>query len=331
MTPPEKSPPASPLPAPAVLAVCTLGPGDLDTLRTAAALAGTDGRLTVMAVIERTAGWEELTRFISAPAVEERLEADARRMLTDLISSLSPRRPTECLVRVGKPFLEVVHQVQDGRHDVVVKTAEDLAGIHRYLFASSDQHLLRKCPCPVWLRRPGPPPDSIAAAVDVDDGPLNRRIIAAAALAARAAAPAGGPPPAVHLLHAWDAPGEGLVRSFAHASGEAGRYVAEVEAHHWKRLQDLADGAATWPEAAGVRLVPRLIRGPARVAVPTAIRDLGAALLVMGTVARTGVPGLIIGNTAEDVLNTVSVSVLAVKPPGYVSPVAPVPDAAAGA
>lgn len=36
---------------------------------------------------------------------------------------------------------------------------------------------------------------------------------------------------------------------------------------------------------------------------------------------RTGVPGLFIGNTAESVLHQVDCSVLALKPPGFVSPV----------
>ena len=43
-------------------------------------------------------------------------------------------------------------------------------------------------------------------------------------------------------------------------------------------------------------------------------------LLVMGTVSRTGVAGLIIGNTAEKVLNKVDCSVLTVKPEGFVTP-----------
>lgn len=43
-------------------------------------------------------------------------------------------------------------------------------------------------------------------------------------------------------------------------------------------------------------------------------------ILVMGTIARTGIPGFMIGNTAEDILNSVDCSVLTVKPPNYVSP-----------
>jgi nucleotide-binding universal stress UspA family protein len=43
---------------------------------------------------------------------------------------------------------------------------------------------------------------------------------------------------------------------------------------------------------------------------------------VLGTVARTGLTGLLMGNTTERILGDVTCSVLAVKPPGFVSPIA---------
>ena len=50
-------------------------------------------------------------------------------------------------------------------------------------------------------------------------------------------------------------------------------------------------------------------------------RRLGVGLIVMGTVARTGLSGLFMGNTAEEILRSVDCSVLAVKPEGFVTPV----------
>jgi nucleotide-binding universal stress UspA family protein len=44
-------------------------------------------------------------------------------------------------------------------------------------------------------------------------------------------------------------------------------------------------------------------------------------LIVMGTVARIGIPGLIIGNTAESIFEQVKCSVLAIKPDGFETPV----------
>jgi hypothetical protein len=55
--------------------------------------------------------------------------------------------------------------------------------------------------------------------------------------------------------------------------------------------------------------------------IPAMIRDIKADLVVMGTVARTGIPGFIVGNTAEMILSQIACAVLAVKPPGFVSPV----------
>ena len=44
-------------------------------------------------------------------------------------------------------------------------------------------------------------------------------------------------------------------------------------------------------------------------------------VVVMGTVARTGIAGLLMGNTAERILQRLHGSVFAVKPPGFESPV----------
>jgi universal stress protein E len=41
----------------------------------------------------------------------------------------------------------------------------------------------------------------------------------------------------------------------------------------------------------------------------------------MGTVCRTGIAGLFIGNTAESILGEVSCSVLTLKPDGFETPV----------
>ena len=55
--------------------------------------------------------------------------------------------------------------------------------------------------------------------------------------------------------------------------------------------------------------------------MPALANEIGAELIVMGTVGRTGIPGFFIGNTAETILNQIDCSVLTVKPHGFVSPV----------
>jgi nucleotide-binding universal stress UspA family protein len=71
------------------------------------------------------------------------------------------------------------------------------------------------------------------------------------------------------------------------------------------------------------QLSPRLHlpNGPAQKMIAASATELKADLVVMGTVARTGIPGFIIGNTAESILDQLDCSVIAVKPRGFVTPV----------
>ena len=63
-----------------------------------------------------------------------------------------------------------------------------------------------------------------------------------------------------------------------------------------------------------------LERGDPGEAIPRYIREQGCDLLVMGTVARSGIPALFIGNTAEDVMQSLRCSMLAIKPDDFKTP-----------
>ncbi len=57
-----------------------------------------------------------------------------------------------------------------------------------------------------------------------------------------------------------------------------------------------------------------LMHGEAAEVIPQFVSGHGTDLLVMGTIGRTGLSGILMGNTAERILNRVECSVLAVKP-----------------
>lgn len=322
---------------PTVLVVCSGEDGDEELLATAADLAQDwDADVAVLAALEPPSEIGRIAHAagVSADDIAGRLAADCRDKVAGLVARTAPDLRATIDVRLGKPFIEIIRQVIARDVDLVLKTAEELTGIHHHLFASTDQHLLRKCPCPVWLRWRGSPRSvkTVLAAVDVDEATvsepetlagLNRRILETAA---RIGAGAGAGA-AVHVLHVWDAPGEGLVRLWSDASDPdqaVQAYVDEARSVHWQSLDRLVEQARGWigPELAErIKLAPLLERGTARAVIPQQAQALKADVLVMGTIARTGVPGFIIGNTAEDVLNSVDCSVVTVKPPDYVSPV----------
>jgi nucleotide-binding universal stress UspA family protein len=129
----------------------------------------------------------------------------------------------------------------------------------------------------------------------------------------------------LHTIHAWDALDETTVRLWSDNQDEVAlQYVEGVRLRHQKGLEDLQKRSrAQAGEDAYELLSPRfnLQRGDAIHVIPESARQLHADLVVMGTVARTGISGFFIGNTAEAILEQVQCSVLAIKPPGFISPV----------
>lgn len=218
----------------------------------------------------------------------------------------------ETLTTTGSPSLTIIEQVLRADHDLVVVTSdeddEDQATINR---------LLRKCPCPVWVIRPTRARvQRVLAAVNPDptEAELNRSIIE---LAETMTELYDGE---LHLVHAWELYGEATMRhsAFVHTpEAEVDALVRKEEEINRAALGELISSAGLADKPWQIHLH----KGTAAQVVPKVVSRHRINLLIMGTVARTGVSGLIIGNTAESVLNNVSCSVIAMKPPGFVTPV----------
>ncbi|MGC1952231.1 MAG: universal stress protein [Gammaproteobacteria bacterium] len=253
-----------------------------------------------------------------------------RKELESLVAPYKRRRNIEIDVLVGPMFLEVIRAVLRNKHDLLIKPAENPNFIER-LFGSDDMHLLRRCPCPVWLTRPDEKSNygCILAAVDFNldmpdtsdtvDQNLNQQILAlASSLALSDFA-------ALHLVHVWDAPAEMMVRAWSDNPNEAGMtYVEGERSRHESALNRFHNQLRHQiGKEAYDHLSPQfhLRRGAASTVIPETAKQLQADLVVMGTVARTGIAGLLIGNTAEAILEQLQCSVLAVKPLGFVSPI----------
>lgn len=180
-------------------------------------------------------------------------------------------------------------------------------------------HLLRKCPCPVWIDRPdcAHPYQTILAAVDpighAGEG-INRLIMdLATALAERVQA-------RLQLVHVWSLEGESRLSSGHGRISETELHLLleESERRHRNGLNRLLNDYGMAARDENVHL----LKGDAAERIAGLARELSADLIVMGTVGRSGVSGLFIGNTAEDVLLTIHASVLTVKPENFVSPIA---------
>ncbi|UZE96144.1 universal stress protein [Alkalimarinus alittae] len=70
----------------------------------------------------------------------------------------------------GKRYIEIIRLVQSKGYDLVIKEADDIDWLD-HLLGRDDMHLLRKCPCPIWLMKQDEKLEykQIIAAVDLED------------------------------------------------------------------------------------------------------------------------------------------------------------------
>jgi len=248
------------------------------------------------------------------PGHAERLLAEARREHLEALAASVKDVPLEVEVLTGRPAQAIIAETVAGGFDLVVRShARDLAAKPRALGAI-DMQLFRACPCTVWAVGPGArqAPSRIVAAIDAnpheaEEQQLNARIVGTAAQMAQAGQ--------LIVFQAWNAFAADMLRT---------RYSEEEFAAYVKAAQDSARGNVddflrTVPLPANARV--ELREGTPEDVLPAFVVSDGVDLVVMGTVARTGIAGLIMGNTAERLLQRLTCSVMAVKPEGFQPPV----------
>lgn len=242
--------------------------------------------------------------------------------LRHLVDNTGAGADIDMRVLEGEPFIEVIrHVLGHGNDLVVLGDPEPEKGTVPGVSAGV-MHVLRKCPVPVWvMRAPLAQPLRILALVDPDPTDVDRHGLNDLVLElARSLSQREGAE--LHVGHAWNLASESTLRNSPYVrlpDDVVDLMVASTEAAHREALGALVARHRLEEIGARVHTVP----GEARQVLPDLAVELRAGLIVMGTVARTGLAGLIMGNTAESILRSVSCSVLAVKPEGFVSPIRP--------
>ena len=195
--------------------------------------------------------------------------------------------------------------------DLIVRAAKGARSLSQGPLGASAQQLLRRPPCPVWLVKgeQTTPLKLIVAAVDAspDDQPhaqLNRRIIQTAMELAKKE------DSRLLIVYAWNL------------------FSAEMLSHRLppREYQVLMDANRKQHSESFQALLGefdldlnspqvRLLEGEPSTCIPDVCTEEQADLLVCGTVARQGIADLLLGNTAERILNRVDCSSLAITPP----------------
>lgn len=263
------------------------------------------GRLRVVGFAYEPAAAEPgVLSATAAAALQRALLADKRRWLKRHLAALLPGGGSRIEAVWAADLVDwVVEAVPREGIDLVVKAGHRSETL---FYTPTDWQLLRRCPVPVLIA--GPRPRSrrnrcILAAIDAGSTDpvqtaLNRKVLAAAAdlgalLGAR-----------VHAAHvvavstvARDLDLVDLDALERRARAKLGPMLAALAGEHGIPAENVVVKAGP-PD----RLLPRIAA------------RLGADIVVMGTVGRTGAAGKLLGNTAERVLHRLRTSLLAVRP-----------------
>jgi|UPI000366B4D6 nucleotide-binding universal stress UspA family protein len=237
-------------------------------------------------------------------ALMNKVQVERKAHLEHLIAMYQQDVNVSTEIFFGAPFQETILQVLRHNYQLVILAPEEHS-LESMVFGATDMHLLRKCPCPVWIVKTGAQKQlkHIMAAVDIDttDGEeqsLNTHIITLSSSLAQIEASK------LHLAHALTA-----------------SYSNQISAHdaHEAWIKGLFNEAGVAKPDHGVDY--HMVEGKAEDVIPQLCEQQHIDLLVMGTVARSGIPKLLIGNTAEKIISKLHCSLLAIKPDHFVCPI----------
>lgn len=283
-----------------------------------------NAKLTLMDVVKPIPKMLSTLENYSEPAALENLVvADRSERLFELaVGATEKGLSFEVVVAVGNPAIEVTLQVIKRGHDIVVKNADCSKSLGMKIFGGVAKTLLRVCPCPVLLLRVdhGGPFRSVVSAIDVESkdkthADLNSSILEHGfSISQKERAQ-------FHIVAAWNLWMEDAMRRYTHDDS-----IEKLRREHEAKAHGLLDELLQSPNSVEDDIHLHFRKGPSVGVIQNVIRETHADLLVMGTICRIGIAGWMIGNTAESIVTDIPCSLLAIKPDGFVSPIAHKPD-----
>lgn len=247
------------------------------------------------------------------------VRADREARLEELLgfarSSLPAERVRSTLLEGEVPWHSVVAHAVAHRPDLVMLSAAARGGG----FDATAQHFFRKCPAPVWAMLPGGrhAPRRVLAAVEAGPAGSDERLLAREILDVVRMV-AAGTEVELHVAQAWRLTGESVIRK---------RLGSSAVDEYLSRQLELAKGElrelVAASEVRSLLAATHLPQGDPVDVIPLLAERVDADVVVLGTAGRAGLPGFLIGSTAEGIIGRLARSVLVVKRPGFVSPVRP--------
>lgn len=206
----------------------------------------------------------------------------------------------------SRPFEQILQQVENAHHDLVVKGAHHYNLLQTFIFTPTDWHLIRRCHCPVLLvkEHEWPMHGRVLAALNFSDEPvqqaLNDKLIREAQQVAQLLKSE------LHLVNAFPCPTINIALEVPGFTPEI--YNDAIRQHHIHQMAEYAARYQVPEDHTHIR------EGLPEDVLPELALELDAELVVLGSVGRTGWSAALIGNTAEQVADEMSCDLIVIKP-----------------
>ena len=237
------------------------------------------------------------SKTISAHCEPLQIRAQLQRLCEQIgCSSLVDTR-----LLVGVAYREIIKLVEHERYNLVLLGTRGLSPWQQFLVGSTAKRLIRKCPSSVWVVKPEHvgQPKVVMAATDFSE--ISRKAAMEGLAVARQA------DAEFHLLHVVDSNDvqEDLICRIPKGSS----LQEEINLEASKRMKLFMDSLAVGETIIQVHQT----WGAPWQEIRRAAKFEAVDLLVIGVTCRRGLQGLMLGNTAEKVLDTCDCSILTVK------------------
>ncbi|MGY3916224.1 universal stress protein [Aeromonas australiensis] len=233
---------------------------------------------------------------------------------------LPPQELPTVIISSDKPAVTIIQYILTHHHDLLIKDAEEY-GESSIGFRAIDMTLLRKCPCPVWLNRPNIKPKKnrrVAVAIDPNCHTAEQKALALRLLELSRAI-VDSCDSRLHILSCWEYELENYLRNNVWIKvddDDLNAQIEEARVTHRAALDLLIADSGIEGD-----LIIHHQHGTPDKEIPACVTHLNIDVLVMGTLARTGIQGFVMGNTAENILKGIDCALVALKPTGFISPI----------
>ncbi|RRZ95617.1 universal stress protein UspE [Erwinia sp. 198] len=215
----------------------------------------------------------------------------------------------------NRPYEAIIQEVLDGGYDLLLKMAHQHDRLQSVVFTPTDWHLLRKCPCPVWMVKDQPWPEGGKAVVAVNlaseephHDPLNTQLVKETLELAKQVNHTE-----VHLVGAYPITPVNIAIELPDFDPSV--YNDAIRGQHLLAMKALRQSFSIDEKFTHVA------KGLPEEVIPDLADRLDAGVVVLGTIGRTGLSAAFLGNTAEQVIDHLRCDLLAIKPEGFVSPI----------